>query len=73
MGDLCWNSTSGVPRWVTRDAKPQWYSITEAFQIVTPASIFGATMPIMWLDKMVVTDTYSSDVTPGKMSIPVCN
>ena len=36
MGDLCWNSTSGVPTRVTHDAKRQWYSITEAFQIVTP-------------------------------------
>ena len=35
MGDLCWNSTTGVPTWVTHDAKPQWYSITEAFQIIT--------------------------------------
>ena len=36
MGDPCWNSTSGVPTWVTHDAKPQRHSITEAFQIVTP-------------------------------------
>ena len=35
--------------------------------------ISSATMPIMWLDKMVVTGTYFSDVTTGKMSIPMCN
>ena len=36
MGDLCWNTASGVPTQVTHDAKHRWYSITEAFQIVTP-------------------------------------
>ena len=36
-------------------------------------SISSATMSIMWLDKMVVTDTYSSDVIPGNMSLPVRN
>ena len=38
MGDLCWNSTSGVPTQVTRDAKPWRHSITEAFQIITPVA-----------------------------------
>ena len=38
IGDPCWNNTSGVPTWVTCDAKPQRHSITEAFQIVTPGS-----------------------------------
>ena len=33
-------------------------------------SILSATMPIMWLDKMVVTDTYSSYVTPRKCRSP---
>ena len=40
MGDPCWNSTSGVPTWVTHDTKPQRHSITEASQIVTPVSWF---------------------------------
>ena len=32
MGDSCWNTTGAVPTQVTHDAKPRWYSITEAFQ-----------------------------------------
>ena len=35
------HGTSGVPTWVTHDAKPRWYFITEAFQIVIPVSFKG--------------------------------
>ena len=39
MGDPCWNSTSGIPTRVTCDMLPQWYSIMEASEIVTPAGV----------------------------------
>ena len=48
MGDLCWNSTSGVPTRVTHDAKPRWYFITEAFQIVTPGKMNELNIAVNW-------------------------